>query len=81
MLYNVSKLNVGGIKMIVSELSEGLREIFIKWEQTFRGAVDICEFTSEQELIDFTIELCKNNINNNIDSDLYSEFLDMLNNL
>ena len=23
--------------MIVSELSEGLREIFIKWEQTFRG--------------------------------------------
>ena len=67
--------------MIVSELSEGLREIFIKWEQTFRGVVDIYEFISEQELIDFTIELCKNNINNNIDSDLYSEFLDMLNNL
>ena len=67
--------------MIVNELSEGLRKIFIKWEQTFRGAVDIYEFISEQELIDFTIELCKNNINNNIDSDLYSEFLDMLNNL
>ena len=67
--------------MIVSELSIGLREIFIKWEQTFRGTVDIYEFTSEQELIDFTVELCKNNINNNIDSDLYSEFLDMLNNL
>ena len=67
--------------MIVNELSEGLRKIFIKWEQTFRGAGDIYEFTSEQELIDFTIELCKNNINNNIDSDLYSEFLDMLNNL
>ena len=81
MLYNVIKLNIGGRKMIVSELSEGLREIFIKWEQTFRRTVDIYEFTSEQELIDFTIELCKNNINNNIDSDLYSEFLDMLNNL
>ena len=67
--------------MIVSELSEELREIFIKWEQTFKGAVDIYEFTSEQELIDFTIELCKNNINNNIDVDLYSEFLNMLNNL
>ena len=57
--------------MIVSELSEGLREIFIKWEQTFRGAVDIYEFTSEQELINFTIDLCKNNINNKIDADLY----------
>ena len=67
--------------MIVSELSEGLRKIFIKWEQTFRGEVDIYEFTSEQELINFTIDLCKNNINNKIDADLYSEFLDMLNNL
>ena len=65
MLYNVIKLNIGGRKMIVSELSIELREIFIKWEQTFRG----------------TIELCKNNINNKIDADLYSEFLDMLNNL
>ena len=27
--------------MIVSELSIELREIFIKWEQTFRGTVDI----------------------------------------
>ena len=46
MLYNVIKLNIGGKKMIVSELSEGLRKIFIKWEQTFRGAVDIYEFIS-----------------------------------
>ena len=68
--------------MIVSELSEGLREIFIKWEQTFRWQLTYMnEFTSEQELINFTIDLCKNNINNNIDVDLYSEFLDMLNNL
>ena len=37
MLYNVIKLNIGGKKMIVNELSEGLRKIFIKWEQTFRG--------------------------------------------
>ena len=47
----------------------------------FQRAVDIYEFTSEQELINFTIDLCKNNINNKIDADLYSEFLDMLNNL
>ena len=64
--------------MIFEELSKKLQVILNKWESTFRGAIDIYDFESEDEIIDTLIYICCQHIEDNDNVDIYKEFLQYL---